>query len=172
MVYKYDESGNKVVVGEYYKNGVPNLTTIFPNDPANTKKYLKKKRTARAGKLQKLYHTHDNAALVRKIFATFLLKVLDKVADGHLVLLPGKSDGYFALKPLVPQAVVAARKKGKLAGYDLISANYKVPRFVLDFGPRSRRKDIIIYAGKALKAKAATNAQAGKIPWTIINKQL
>jgi len=170
MIYKYDSSGSKVVVGEYCKNGVPNLTTIFPNDPENTKRYLKKKRTARAGKLQRIYHTHDNAALVRKIFTTFLMKALAKVADGHLVMLPGKSSGYFALKPMPQIAVIAAKQKGKLEGYDLLAANFKVPRFVLDFGPRNKRKDIIIYAGKELKAKAAKNAQEGKIPWTIINK--
>lgn len=171
MVYKYDETGNKIVVGEYCRDGVPNLTAIFPNDPANTKKYLKKKRTARPGKLQRIYHTHDNAALVRKIFTTFLMKALTKVADGHLVMLPGKSGSYFALKPMIPEAVMAAKKKGKLDGYNLLAANFKVPRFVLDFGPRSKRKDIIIYAGKDLKARAAQNAQEGKIPWTIINKQ-
>jgi len=171
MIYKLDANGNKTVVSQYCRKGVPNLNTIFPDDPENTKKYLKKKRGARAGKLQKLYNTHDNASLIRKIFATFLLKILDRVADGHLFVFPGTSGSYFALKPMSPQATAIAKKAGKLEGYNLTAANYKVPRFVLDFGPKSRKKDIIIYAGKDLKNKAAENAQAGKIPWTIINKQ-
>jgi len=170
MIYKYDSNGTKVIVGEYCRAGVPNLTSIFPNNPENTKRYLKKKKTARAGKLQRLYHTHDNAALVRKIFTTFLINVLKKVAEGNLVMLPGNSGGYFALKPMIQEAVIAARQKGKLDGYDLLAAQFKVPRFVLDFGPRNKRKDIIIYPGKELKGIAAKNAQEGKIPWTIINK--
>lgn len=172
MLYTYDESGNKIVVGTYCRDGVPNLSDIFPNDPEKTKKYLKRKRTARPGKLQKLYHTHDNAALVRKIYATFLLKILNKVADGNLVRLPGSSGAFFALKSMPPNAIALAKKQGKLEGYNLVAANFKVPRFVLDFGPKSKRQDVQIYVGKELKAKAAKNAQEGKIPWTIINKQL
>lgn len=171
MVYKLDANGNKVIVSQYCRKGVPNLTTIFPDDPEKTKKYLRKKRGARPGKLQRMYNTHDNASLIRKIYATFLLKILDRVAGGDLFVFPGVSGSYFALKPMTPQAVSIAKKAGKLDGYDLTAANYKVPRFVLDFGPKSHKKDIIIYTGKTLKNKAADNAQAGKIPWTIINKQ-
>jgi len=171
MAYKIDENGNKVHIGSYCRKGVPNLTTIFPDDPENTRKYLKKKKGARAGKLQKMYNTHDNSGLIRKIYATFLLKILDRVADGNLFVLPGVSGSYISLKPMTQEATVAALKAGKLANFNLAAADYKVPRFTLDFGPRSRRKDIIIYAGKDLKNKAAENAQAGTIPWTIINKQ-
>ncbi len=171
MIYKLDDDGNKTYFGTYCRKGVPNLTTIFPDDPENSKKYLKKKKGARAGKLQKMYNTHDNAGLIRKIFATYLLKILSKVAEGDLYTLPGVSGSYFALKPMSQQATIIAKKEGKLDNYDLVAANYKVPRFVLDLGPKSRKKDIIIYAGKELKNKAADNAQAGTIPWTTINKQ-
>lgn len=170
MAYSIDANGNKKTYSRYTRIGVPTLTRIFPNDPENTKKLLKKSKDASKGRLQDLYRTKDNSALVRKIFYTFLIKILTRVASGDLFLLPGKSKASISLKQIPNEEVKALRKKGKYMNIDIIKAAFQIPRFTFDFGPKSRRKDVQIYVGSKLQKEAIKNAENRSLAWTIIPK--
>lgn len=170
MAYSIDANGNKKPYSTYTRVGVPTLTRIFPNDPENTKKLLKKAKNAHKGRLQDLYRTRDNAALIRKIFYTFLLKILKRVASGDVFILPGKSKANILLKQIPNEEVKNLRRRGKYMNIDIIKSGFQIPRFTFDFGPKSRKKDVQIYVGSDLQEKALKNAENRSIPWTLIPK--
>lgn len=172
MAYSIDNNGNKKYYSNYTRVGVPTLTRIFPNDPENTRKLLKRGDNSRKGKLQTIYRTKDNSALIRKIFYVFLMKILSRVANGDLFILPGKSKANITLKAIPNDEVKRLRKRGKYMNIDIIKSGFLIPRFTFDFGPKSGKKDAQIYVGPKLQEKALKNAENRSLPWTIIPKIL
>lgn len=172
MLYSINEDGDMVVHTMYECYAMPGSTTIFPSNPEITKKMIKKSKTARKGKLQDLYNTDDNAQLIRKIFYRFLVKMLTRVANGDIFMMPGKSKSNICLKPIPDREVKLLRQRGRYHDYDLVKAQFKIPRFVLDFGPNSMRRDIQIYPGRNLIKLAHTNTINNTLTWTYLPKRL
>lgn len=171
MAYSIDVNGNKKFYSTYSRLGVPTLTRLFPNDPENTKKLLKKSKTARTGRLQDLYNTKDNSGLVRKIFYVFLLKIIKRVANGDLFLFPGKTNANITLKYIPSDEVKKLRQMGKFMNIDIIKSRFQIPRFTFDFGPKSNKKDMQIYVGPELHQTALKNAENGSLALITLKKE-
>jgi len=168
--YVINEDGSTTTMSRYSRKGIKTLMAIFPESVETTKKYLKKKKSAVGVWLQDKYKLHDNSALVRKIFYRFLLKVLARVANGDLFIMPGTTQANIALKQIPDKEVKLLRSRGFYDDYDIVRAGFKIPRFALDFGPRSRRRDLQVYVPPSLQLKALKNAENKRIQWTYLRK--
>jgi hypothetical protein len=168
--YRINEDGSKTILSRYAFKDVRTLASIFPMTQETSKKYLKRKKGYEKFALQKKYRFHDSSELVRAIFTTFLLKVLARVADGDLFIMPGSTRANIALKQIPDKEVRKLRQMGRFADYDIVKAGFKIPRFALDFGPNCRRKDLGIYVPPTLMQRALRNAENRQIPWIYLPK--
>lgn len=166
---QYSKDGE--VYAKYTKKWACTLKAIFPEDPAATKKILKRKKDS-TGKLLTIYNVHTNSQLVRMIFTNFLNIVLERVAEGDLFILPGKTRANISLKPIPDEEVRNMRQSGLYKDYDIVKADFKIPRFSFDFGPKYQRRDRGVYVPSTIMQKALKNAQNRQIPWTNIPKKL
>jgi hypothetical protein len=169
--YRINEDGSKTILSRYTNKDVRTLTAIFPMSVETSKKYLKRKKGFERFSLQKKYKFHDSSELVRAIFTTFLLKVLARVAEGDLFIMPGTTSASIALKQIPDKEVKKLRQMGKFADYDIVKAGFKIPRFALDFGPNCRRRDFGIYVPPTLMQRALRNAENRQIPWIYLPKK-
>lgn len=169
--FGYNPDGSVTVYSRYDNKLVPNLMHIFPDDGGDIAKRLLKRKKGNKDKLRKVYHIDTHSSLLRKIFRVFLEKIFDKVADGHLFMLPGITKAHIVLKAIPDKEVKFLRQNGYYKDYDIVAAGFKIPRFVLDFGPNSRLRDMQIYVPLKYREKAFKNAQEGKIPYTTIAKE-
>ncbi len=170
---EYGRKGDKkVMYSRYDVHAVPTLvTTFFPNDNEYSAKLLKKKKSFK-GKIGPHYSSGSNSALIRKIFQFAVEKILEKVAEGHIFVLPSSTEAYIALKPTPDEEVKYLRQNGYFADYDIRRARFKIPRFTFDFGPyNSYLKDVQIHVPKYIRDRAYENAQNGKIPYTTMTKR-
>jgi hypothetical protein len=168
--YVINPDGSRTIKARYSKKFIKNSTDLFPVSKETTKKYLKKKPEAKGVWLQDKYNVHDNSRLVRKIFCRFLDKVMSRVADGDPFIFPGSTKANIVLKQTPDREVKKLRQMGKFADYNIVKANFKIPRFVLDFGPNSRRKDLGVYVPPRIQRKALKNAENGKLSWIYFPK--
>jgi len=168
--YKYDENGNKVQMLRYEKMHAVTLADIFPLEQKVTK-MLKKERWV-TGNLAKQYRVQSLPKLVRLIFYTIIKKVLLRVANGDVFVLPGTTGAYIALKKLPDASARKILQKGRYSNYDIAKAGYVIPIFVFDFGPKKLRKDASIYVPRYISDIALRNAEERKIPWTTFKKRL
>lgn len=165
------KGGKKVVHSRYSKTGVLGIGAIFPNDKDLAKSLLQKKANLPKGTfLKKIYGVENNSALIRRIYTTFLFKVLNRVANGELFVYPGKAMSNICLKTIPTNKIKELKSKGKYKNINLLLSDGKIPQFVFDFGPKHFRLDIPIYVPKELSEKAIKNAEEGKIPYQIIEK--
>lgn len=172
MLYSIDENGDKIIHTMYEGYGMQTSATLFPSsDAAGTKKLLKKAKGAPKGKLQHMYKTINNAMIIRAIFYSFLSKLLLRVAQGDIFVFPGKTGSSICLKQIPDKEVKLLRQRGRYSNYDLIRADFKIPRFVLDFGPNSLKRDVQIYPGRALIKIAHKQAIERKLSWINIPKR-
>ena len=158
------------MLARYSRKGVSSTKEIFPATPDTAKKLLKKRKAFEDVNLQKKYGVHDNSVLVRKIFARFLVKIMERVAAGELFMMPGITKSHITLKPIPDACVRKMRKRGLYADYDIVRAGFKIPSFQYDFGPYSSRKDVQVYVPRSIMQKALRNAENGQISWTHIPK--
>lgn len=165
MDYSYTANGNIKIHARYGNKGLPTLKTIFPTNE-DTYALLKRKKSSKEGVLNLIYGVHDSAQLVRKIFSRFLWKILKRVAKGDVFKYPGTSGAFIALKATPDIQVRKLRQMGKFKDFNIIKANFKIPRFTLDFGPTNRRLDAQIYVGSTLQDEALRNAENGLISYT------
>jgi hypothetical protein len=168
--YTINPDGSKKVFSRYTIKGVCTLNNIFPVSTKTTKKYLKKKKAFKDAQLQEKYGLHDNSALVRRIFSTFILKMLARVANGDIFIMPGSTQANITLKPIPDKTIKKLRQRGIYSNVDIVRMQFKVPQFIYDFGPFSRRDDIGIHVPPVLKQHAFKQAENGQIPWMYIPK--
>jgi len=168
--YRINPDGSKTMLTRYSNKGVCSTKAIFPTTPDTAKKLLKKKRCCEHANLQKVYGVHDNGCLIRKIFARFMVKVMERVANGELFMMPGITKSNITLKPIPDDCVRKMRKRGLYADYDIVRANFKIPSFQYDFGPYSSRKDVRVHVPRSIMQKALRNAENGQISWTHLRK--
>lgn len=171
MAYKIDGNGNHVELSKYTRIGVPTLSKIFPNDNEVVKKLLKRSKNARDGWLRSFYHTRSNSSLVRRILYVFILKVLHRVANGDMFVLPGRSQASITLKRTPKEIVKKLRQAGQYQNINIVRSGFEIPRFAFDLGPRSPKRDFRIYVGTELNNIAIKNAENMALPWTFIPKQ-
>lgn len=165
------KNGKTTIHSRYSKTGVLRLNHIFPNDKEVTKELLVKKLGLPKGvHLKKKYNVHDNSALVRKIFTSFLFKVLNSVADGEVFVWPGSTQANISLKPIKFNDAKLLKSKGKYKNINLLFADGKIPEFIFDFGPHIMRKDVKIYVPRDISDKAIQNAEDGKLSWQHFKK--
>lgn len=155
MQYTYNSDGSKKILGKYTTKGVATLNRIFPNDKETAQNYIKKRPGVKV-ELQRKYHTHNNAEFVRLVYTTFLMKVLEHVAEGEVFILPGKTGAHIHLK--------VNPKSHKL------KTDYFIPSFRLDFGPKNRFPDFWIYVPPRLYKEALERSKKGQIDWITIPK--
>ena len=167
--YKINDNGEREYFARFERSGVLYLKYIFPDDRNTTGKLLK---TKNGGNLRDLYTSHTRSVLVRKIFYTFIMKVLKRVASGDLFLFPGTTGAHIVLKKTPDKEVKMLRQLGKFMDIDIVKAKFNIPRFTFDFGPKYTRKDRQIYVPKWLQQLAVKNVENGTIPWTLIRKRL
>lgn len=165
----WDKDGNFTEFSKYQIEGVLNLTSIFPDGVETAKKYIKRKKGFK-GILQHVYRLHDNSEVVRKVFIRFLEKVLTRVADGDMFVLPGIDQANITLKP-VPN-LEERRQCGGCMGIDIVKCNFMVPLFKFDFGVRSLKEDFEIYVPKHIYDRACRNAENGNLSWAMMPKTL
>ena len=165
------KDGKKVVYSKYSKTGVLRLTKVFPDDKDTTNKLIqKKKNRPNKGSLSSIYGNRSNADLVRKIYSTFLLKVLDRVVEGDMFVLPGKTSANIVMKQATPEQLNKIRAAGAYTNLDTIASMGIVPRVCFDFGPKSPRKDFGIYMPKELNDKMLHMVETETLPWMYIPK--
>jgi hypothetical protein len=167
--FAYDDNGNKVQFARYDTSGVYNTKDLFP-DNDEVKKLLKKK--TKNINLQKIYGHHHSQELVRRIFHIFMLKVLERVAEGDVFIFPGKTGANISLKPYDDDYVKGTRQAGKFKEIDIIKSNFKIPYFAFDFGPKYNRKERRLYVPKYITTKAFRNAENRSLKWSYVRKTL
>lgn len=165
--YSYDDNGNMVVHSRFSRRGAVDLTYIFPDDKDTTGKLID--NTTKCN-LQDTYNVRSNSILARKVFTTFLMKVLDSVCNGDVFMMPGKTGAHICVKPISPYKTKQARQKGFFKEIDIAKSNLKIPYIAYDFGPKSLRKDRQLSLPKRMIKQLFRNAENRSIPWTSIRK--
>lgn len=158
--YIIDGNDNKII-SKFDFTGILTTKALFPN---HWKDYLKRKKGVKCC-LEHKYNLHDNSSLVRLIFTRFLVKVLTRVADGDLFMFPGGTKTHMTLKPIKEDQAKKLRQAGLFKNIDIVKANFKIPRFTIDFGPYSRKFDFRVYVPRHLEDRSFRNAENGQIPW-------
>ena len=155
MQYSFNPDGSKNIISKYTTIGIATLNKIFPNGRETASKYIKKRPGVKV-ELQRKYHTHDNAEFVRLVYVTFLMKVLERVAQGEVFVLPGITGAHMHLK-INPKT-------------SRFKSEYFIPSFRLDFGPKNRFPDFGVYVPPRLYNEAVERSKKGQIDWIVIPK--
>lgn len=159
MEYGYDKDGNKEIYARYDRRYMPTLKDIFPEERV-TGKIIQWKTAGIDVRIH--FNIQSKSALVRRIFNEFLIYVLELVAEGNTVMMPGQTGSYISLKPIPDKEVKLLRQTGKYKDYNIVRANFKIPKFVYDFGPGWKRPDMQIYPTRRIQNLALRNAESGK----------
>lgn len=155
----------------YMKHEARSMAFLFPQTKETGRKYIKKRPEFKTGiALQDKYVVKDNACLARKIFSRFLMKVLTRVSQGELFVFPGCTQATITLKKTPDNEVKKLRQMGKFADYDIVAADFQIPRFRLDFGPKSRLRDMGIHVPPRIMSEALKRAENREIEWLYIPK--
>lgn len=166
--FGYDENGNIEFYAEYTIKGVDTLRDIFPNIK-KTSKLLKLKDDQW---LRDVYNVAHKTAVVRRVLYDFLILVFKELAQGGMLVFPGKTNANIALKWMPKKTVVRLSREGILHDIDIIKSKYKVPYFKFDFGPHSARKDRHIKIPGDLWGMTFRNAENNTIKYTYFRKML
>lgn len=125
-------------------------------------KMLKKKKGKQPGRLRDIYGGNDNGAVTRLIFKMFLWKVLNKVIEGDVFVLPLSSRPNIYADSLSDESIQKARQNGKYNFVNLRKTNYKIYTLKYGFGSKVRRNDYDIIVPKELYAKFVQNQNNGQ----------
>lgn len=162
--YVNNADGSTTMISKYRCKGILTLTAIFPRSKETGAKYIVRKKGVVCS-LQRKYMLHDNSALVRVIFAAFLIKILERVANGDMFLFPSTTEANLTLKPMYDPIARKLRQEGKYKDIDIVKANFKIPTFCVDFGPFSDKFDFHVHVPKRIEQCALRNAENGVITW-------
>ena len=125
---------------------------------------IKKSPTAGKGRLRDRYKRYNNAQIAAIIYGEYLLMVARDVLAGDIVSMktsgafPKIHIGYLS-EELSLKLLIGA--KGNM-GVDARKVDYKLPKFVIDFGPKSAYKDRILQVPKPMYKQMLDNISAGK----------
>jgi hypothetical protein len=169
--YKINADGSHTIFARFMRKGVLTINAIFPETVEIATRYIKRRKGFK-GALQHVYKVHSNADLTRLVFATFLRKLLIRVADGGMYMFPGRTKAHMVLKSMSIEDVKRLRQLGKYRDYDIIRADFKIPQFFVDFGPYARQWDFEVIVPKEIQNRAFRNAENRQIPWLVIPKTL
>ena len=154
----------------YARTDVPSVKTIFPDGKKGWEGYLKRDKSYPKGRMNDPYGCETTSAVVRKIFGRFFEILLRRIAKGDVFIFPNKKS-YISMQSIPTDEVKMLRQLGKYQDINLMKANYKIPRFVLDFGPDSRKSDAQIHVPKDIEDEAFRNAEAGTLTYVSYRKQ-
>lgn len=160
-----------VLYSRYVTHGVPTLKAIFPESQELAGKFIKTRKSFK-GKIHHHYGCRTRSHLIRRIFSFLLDRIIDKVADGHIFMLPSSTEAHILLESTPDDEVRMMRQRGLFSDYDIVKAGFRIPRFALDFGPYDTSKmKVQIHVPKRYKDRAYKNAQEGKLPYTTLSKR-
>ena len=168
--YKLNPDGSKTIKTRFSTKGVCTLLEIFPRNTATSKKFLKRKKGYEKVGLQDIYGVHDNSDLVRKIFSRFMMKILTRISYGGYFEMSPYTKAHLVVKPIPDKLAKGMRQRGFYSDFDIVKSGFKIPRFTYDFGPFSRRKDILLSVPIGLKKETLKRAENREIQWTHIPK--
>ena len=168
--YTINPDGSRTIYSRYTQKGVCTLMEIFPKNTDTSKKFIKRKRGYEKVSLQTIYKVHDNSYLVRKIFSRFIFKILTRIALGDIFEMSPRTKAHLVVKSMPDEVVKKVRQKGYYSDYDIVRAGFKIPEFIYDFGPYSRRRDVKISVPVALKKETLKRAENRQIQWSYIPK--
>lgn len=168
--YSINPDGSKTIHSRYSNKGVCTLREIFPESIATSKKFLKRKKGYEKVSLQAIYGIHDNSCLVRKIFSRFIFKILTRISTGDIFEMSPYTKAHLVVKPMKDEVAKKVRQKGYYADYDIVKAGFKIPEFIYDFGPYSKRRDVKISVPITLKRETLKLAENRQIQWMYIPK--
>ena len=164
--YGFNENGELEIYSEYTIKGISTTHDLFPKN-AKTSKLLKIKNKQH---FRDVYNMADKSAAVRRIFYDFLTLVLNELANGGMLVFPGKTGANISLKKISDESVKRLSREGKLVHIDIIKSGYIVPCFKFDFGPHSARSDRFIKVPLRIWKKAFINAENKTIKYTWFRK--
>lgn len=161
-------------MGKYFRYSPKNVlrtVEIFPEDPVNAAKYIKRKAGFK-GRIKSPYKVRSHSALLRKIFTELMTAVFERVVEGHIFMFPAGSGAHIFVEKTPKEEVKYMRQRGLFKDFDLRASGYNIPRLAYNPGPRNEKKLMQIYIDKHLRATLYENARNGKIPYTtIMNKR-
>lgn len=166
--FGFNKNGELEFYSEYAVKGIGTSRDIFPKGKKTSKLFKLKQK----GAFRDVYNLEDKSAVVRRIFYDFLILMFDELANGGMLLFPGKTKANIALKTMPDKSVQRLSRSGKLRNIDLVKAKYKVPYFKFDFGPHYARKDRHIKVPLRIWKKAFRNAENDAIKYSSYRKML
>ena len=169
--FSYGPDGEEIVHARFTRSGVLTMNYIFPNDRHTTAKLAVPKK-GRKGTVLEAHGVTTYSKLVRQIFYHCITDILERVAAGEVFMLPGTTGANISLQKIPDREVRMLRQLGRYEDYDIVRANFIIPRFVFDFGANFTRKNRNIYVGKRIEAIAHENVMNNAIPWITIRKRL
>lgn len=135
--------------------------TIFPPGREVGARFIKRSKNYPKGKVKAPSGAKDHAALARMIFKSFIAIIFKRIAAGDTFMFPGSTGSYIGLEPIPDNEIKKLRQSGKYTEIDIIKANFKVPRFILNFGPRNKIWNAQVHVPKAIRDIAFRNAENG-----------
>lgn len=166
--FGFNKDGELEFYAGYTTRGVETMRDIFPkSQKVSSLLELKDKQ-----RLRDIYNVADSSAVVRRVFYDFLVLVFDELAQGGMLVFPGKTKANISLKTMPDEMVQRLSRENKLNHIDIIKSRYKVPIYKFDFGPKSARRDRYIKVPLRTWKKTFKNAENGTIKYTYYRKML
>ena len=163
----YIKDGDKYTYINHFGSKYDMSNALTPNKIFTTKTIggkIKKSPTAGKGRLRDRYKRYNNAKIASIIYGEYLLMVARDVLAGDIVSM--KASGAF---PKIHIGYLSEELSLKLLigakanmGIDARKVNYRLPKFVIDFGPKSEYKDRILQVPKPMYKKMLANISEGK----------
>lgn len=152
--FAYDKKkGESVKVSAVDTTSMLTLTDILPSTREFSAQYIIKKKKAPDIPARDIYHTRDNAALLRKVFNECLKIVLTSIIRGEcqfIVPLKGRTNPKIYVGKMNDKAVRAKVKAGELGYVNMFATDYTVPYLRYQLSSTSHRQPLYIYVNKKL----------------------
>ena len=157
-------------MSKYTRWGTLSLPNVFPDGPETGEKFLKRSKAYPTGRIVAPSKSRGRSRLIRKIFCTFFDILMRRVADGDTFILPGSTGSTISLEAIPDNEVKKLRQAGKYTEIDIIKSNFKIPRFILSFGPNRRATNAQIHVPTRIRDIAFRNAEEGKLSYVKFRK--
>jgi len=140
--------------------GAITLSQIFADESITSK--IKKREGAPKGKLRTFYKCNSNACVAAKIYYTYFNMIVKDALDGDIIQLSKRRFPVLHVG-LLPEEI--SEYKLKLPVYpdlDYRKLKYRMPRMLINYGPKSKIMDRVVHLPKALYFEMLENIKNGK----------
>jgi len=149
--------------GNYDMYGALSLADVFTTTSIGSK--IKKRLDAPKGKLRDIYKCSTNAQLAKIIYGEYLYMIARDVLNGDIAVL--KTHGSF---PAIHVGLLNEEASSEILPHikkDLIinlrNTEYRIPKFLINFGPNSKYIDRVFHVPKRLYNTMWENIANGKV---------